>query len=75
MIPLQILLAALFGWLEREQRDVIAFLREENRALKAQLTGRRLRLNDVQRRRLAVLGQRLGRVWLSQSQCARDFAL
>ena len=36
------LLAALFGWVEREQRDVIAFLREENRALKAQLTGRRL---------------------------------
>jgi hypothetical protein len=24
------LLAALLGWLEREQRDVIAFLREEN---------------------------------------------
>jgi putative transposase len=61
VIPLQILLAVLFGWLEREQREVIAFLREENRALKAQLTGRRLRLNDVQRRRLAVLGQRLGR--------------
>ena len=55
------LLAALLGWLEREQRDVIAFLREENRALKAQLTGRRLQLNDAQRRRLAVLGQRLGR--------------
>jgi transposase InsO family protein len=61
VIPLQILLAVLFGWLEREQREVIAFLREENRALKAQLTGRRLRLSDVQRRRLAVLGQRLGR--------------
>ena len=58
------LLAALFGWLEREQRDVIAFLREENRALKGQLTGRRLRLNDAQRRRLAVLGQRLGRAVL-----------
>jgi transposase InsO family protein len=55
------LLIAMLGWLEREQRDVIAFLREENRALKAQLNGRRLRLNDVQRRRLAVLGQRLGR--------------
>jgi transposase InsO family protein len=40
---------------------VIAFLREENRALKAQLGRRRLRLNDDQRRRLAVLGQRLGR--------------
>lgn len=31
------LLAVLLGWLEREQCDVIAFLREENRALKAQL--------------------------------------
>jgi hypothetical protein len=51
------LFAALFGWLEREQREVIAFLHEENRALKTQLTGRRLRLNDVQRRRLAVIGQ------------------
>ena len=55
------LLAALLGWLDREQRDAIAFLREENRALKVQLGGRRLRLDDDQRRRLAVLGQRLGR--------------
>jgi hypothetical protein len=37
VIPLQLLLAALVGWLEREQRDVIAFLHEENRVLKAQL--------------------------------------
>ena len=55
------LLAALVGWLEREQRDVIAFLREENRVLKAQLGRRRLRLDDEQRRCLAVLGDRLGR--------------
>ena len=54
------LLAAVLGWLEREQRDVIAFLREENRALKTQLVGGGS-LNDTQRRRLAVLGQRLGR--------------
>ena len=47
------LLTALLGWLEREQRDVIVFLREENRVLKAQLAGRRLHLNDGQRRRLA----------------------
>ena len=60
------LFAALLGWLEREQRDVIAFLREENRALKSQLTGRRLQLDDAQRRRLAVLGQRLGRGVLRQ---------
>lgn len=58
------LLATLLGWLEREQRDIIAFLHEENRALKAQLGGRRLRLNDDQRRRLAVLGKRLGRSML-----------
>jgi hypothetical protein len=32
-----------------------------NRALKAQLAGRRLRFNDAQRRRLAVVGHRLGR--------------
>ena len=50
------LFAALLGWLDREQRDAIAFLREENRTLKAQLAGRRLRFNDAQRRRLAVLG-------------------
>jgi hypothetical protein len=36
VIPLQ-MLAALLGWLDREQRDVIAFLRDENRALKTQL--------------------------------------
>jgi hypothetical protein len=46
-MPSQILLAAMFGWVEREQRDVIAFLREENRTLKAQLAGRPLRLNDA----------------------------
>jgi hypothetical protein len=61
VIPLQMLLACVLGWLEAEQRDVIAFLREENRVLKAQLGRRRLRMDDDQRRRLAVLGQRLGR--------------
>src|SRR5688572_32282606 len=55
------MLAALFGWLEREQRDVIDFLRDENRVLKAQLRGHRLRLNDDQRRRLVVLGHHVGR--------------
>ena len=60
------LFASLLGWLDREQRYAIAFLREENRTLKAQLAGRRLRPNDAQRRRLAVLGQRLGRAALRQ---------
>ena len=45
MFPLQMLFVALLGWLDREQRDAIAFLREENRTLKAQLAGRRLHVN------------------------------
>jgi hypothetical protein len=55
------MLAALFGWLEREQREVTDFLREENRVLKAQLRGRRLRLTDDQRWRLAVRGHQVAR--------------
>ena len=38
----------------------------DNRALKAQLGSRRVRLNDRERRRLAVLGHRLGRGVLQQ---------
>ena len=66
MLPLHLIVAALLGWFTREQREVIEFLREENRVLKAQLRGRRLRLADDQRRRLAVLGQRLGRRVLAE---------
>ena len=39
MFPFQIMLAILCGWLQREQESVIAFLREENPVLKAQLAG------------------------------------
>jgi hypothetical protein len=61
-----LLLAALFGWLDRQELDVIEFLREEKRLLKTQLHGRRLRLSDDERRRLAVIGQRLGRRTLAR---------
>jgi hypothetical protein len=53
VIPLQMLLACLLGWLEAQQRDVIAFLREENRVLKAQLGSRRLRLTSAALNRLS----------------------
>jgi hypothetical protein len=66
VVPLQLILAALVGWLERGQHDVIEYLREENRVLKAQLHGRRLRLTDDERRRLAVLGTQLRRRLLMQ---------
>lgn len=66
MSPLQWFVAALCGWILREQDDVIAFLREENRVLRAHLRGRRLQLSDEERRRLAVLGHQLGRAALAQ---------
>jgi hypothetical protein len=47
VFPFSLVIAALSGWLQREQEGVIAFLREENRVLKAQLSGRRLQLNDA----------------------------
>ena len=56
----------LCGWHQRDQENVIAFLREENRVLKARLGGRRLRLDDHERRRLAELGHRLGRQLLTR---------
>jgi len=49
------------GWINRHQQQVIDYLLEENRVLREQLGGRRLRLTDEQRRRLAVKGKALGR--------------
>jgi putative transposase len=66
VFPLELLVTALCGWLRHEQNNIIAFLREENRVLKARLEGQRLRLDDSERRRLAELGHRLGRRVLGQ---------
>jgi len=46
---------ALAGWVNRGQQRVIEYLVEENRVLREQLGGRRLRLTDEQRRRRAVI--------------------
>ena len=46
------------GWVNPQQQQVIDYLQEENRILRGQLSGRRLRLTDDQRRRLAVKGRR-----------------
>src|SRR6478672_12097465 len=58
---LQMLLLVLTGWLERREREAIAYLIEENRRLRRQLGGRRLRFTDDDRRRLALRAHRLGR--------------
>jgi len=39
----------LIGWLDRKDREALAYLIEENRILRAQLGGRRLRLTDDER--------------------------
>src|SRR5262245_16951842 len=57
---LHVLIAMVAGWLQRHQQKVITYLLEENRVLKAQLGGRRLRLTDTERRRLATLVYPLG---------------
>lgn len=59
--PLQVLLWTVSGWLDRHHANVIAYLVEENRVLKEQMQGRKLRLNDDQRRRLAARAKVLGR--------------
>ena len=58
---LQLLLATFAGWVNRHEAQAIEYLVEENRVLKEQMRGRRLRLTDAQRRRLASKGRRLGR--------------
>jgi len=65
-IALQFLLFLFAGWASRLQQAVIAYLLEENRVLREQRGGRRLRLSDTQRRRLAVKGKAVGRKALSE---------
>ena len=60
-LPLQFLILTVAGWVNRSQQDVIAYLREENRVLREQVGGRRLRFTDVQRRCLAEKAKRLNR--------------
>jgi len=59
--PFHLLVIALAGWLNRQQQAVIDYLIEENRVLKEQLEGQRLRFTDEQRIRLAVKAKVLGR--------------
>ena len=47
------ILICLAGWMNRNQQDVIEFLREEVRVLKEHLGPKRLRFTDDQRARLA----------------------
>ena len=64
--PFRFLLIAVSGWMNQRQLQVVDYLREENHVLREQLGGRRLRLNDDQRRRLAAKAKGLGRKLLAE---------
>ena len=64
--PFHLLVIAVVGWLNRQQQVVIDYLIEENRVLKEQVEGQRLRFTDEQRMRLAVKAKGLGRRLLDE---------
>jgi transposase InsO family protein len=64
--PLQYVIAAIAIWLNRQQQEVIDYLKEENRLLKKKLAGGKIHFTDVERRRLATRAKALGRKGLSE---------
>jgi putative transposase len=64
--PFRFVLIAVAGWMNQRQLQMIDYLREENRVLREQLGGRRVVLNDDQRRRLAAKAKGLGRKLLAE---------
>src|SRR5262245_57722901 len=55
------LLLTFAGWLDSREREMLAYLIEENRVLRRQIGRRRLRLTDEERRKLAARTYWLGR--------------
>jgi putative transposase len=68
--PWMMLVSMMAGWINRQQQEALEYLTEENKILRDELlkaTGKkRIILNDSQRRRLAILGKKLGRKLLGQ---------
>ncbi len=64
--PWQLLVFIIAGWINRQQQEVIEYLRTENQVLKEHIGKKRILLSDEQRRRLAVKGKVLGRKMLEE---------
>ncbi len=64
--PWQLMLFVLASWVNRQQQELIEYLRTENAVLKELLGKKRIFLSDGQRRRLAVKGKILGRKQLQE---------
>ena len=56
----------LAGWIRREQEAVVVYQKEEIRALREMLGGKRLRFTDAQRRRLALKARPLSHAKLRE---------
>ena len=82
---LRMLLMALTGWLDRREREALAYLIEENRLLCRRLRGRRLQWTDDDRRPVATVDRsgkisrvsrlRLRRSVLCETSCRSREAL
>jgi putative transposase len=66
MKPWTFFLAAVAGWMNRRQQEVIEYLKEENRVLREHVGRKRILLNDEQKRRLATKGKTIGRKLLER---------
>ena len=64
--PWQLMLIILASWVNRQQQEVIEYLRTENAVLKEKFGKKRILLTNEQRRRLAVKGRVLGRKQIEQ---------
>jgi len=68
--PWQFVMVALAGWVNREQQNVVEYLKEENRILREKLRKKsghdRIVLDVAEKRRLAVAAVKLGRDLLRQ---------
>ncbi len=64
--PWQLLLFVFAGWVNRQQQEVIDYLRTENQVLKEKVGKQRILLNDDQRRRLGAKGKILVRKLLEE---------
>ena len=54
LLPWQLLVLIVSAWMTKAQQELIDYVLTENQALKEKLGGKRIVLNDDQRRRLAV---------------------
>jgi hypothetical protein len=65
-LPFQFLAVWVGVWVARRQADQIEYLKTVNRTSLERLGKKRLRFTDAERRKLAVLGKKLGRKALAE---------